>query len=453
MSDADEHPVAFSTIVAYSIPMAAMSLIFTPFGMYYMKYAIDVLLVPPAVLASIQVIARVWDGISDPVVGSWSDRTRTRWGRRRPWILGSAIPMALTYVCVWAPPAQLEGTLLIVWLLVAYLAYETASTGVFVPYAALGLELSDGHHDRTRVFAWRTVIMSAGTIGGFGALYWIREAADPRAAAMTVAVASGVLFAVSAIYSAIRVPESASPASPPRSSPLAALLSVRNNPHAVTYFSVVGVEAFGLAIVPQMVVFVLDDVIQNQYVLYWILVFYAVPYFLMVPLWVQLSKRWGKKRLWLFGMGCSAIGFTISMFLSEGAVALVCLSTFTCGIGVGIANVLGPSVAADIVDYDELLTGERKEGAYTAILNLIRKLGLAAAAGLAGFGLQLAGYDPAAEVQSPGVQQTILWLSGGIPAVTYAFGMLLFTRFGLDAAEHARIQLEARRRREADGSP
>ena len=442
-----EERVPTSVVFAYGVPMAAISLAFTPFGMYYMKYGIEVLLIPPAAIGAIQFIARLWDAVSDPLVGAWSDRTQTRWGRRRPWLVLSAIPMAVTYVSLWAPPAQLEGTALLLWLLFAYLIYETASTGVFVPYFALGMELSEGHHDRTRVFAWRTFLASVGTVGGFASLYWLREASDPRATALLVASIGGAVLAAAVIFAAVRVPERPNYQTKKKTSVVRAMRDVFANPHARVYFAVVGVEAFGVAILPQMVVFILDDVIQDEYVLYWILGLYAVPQFALIPLWARLSVRFGKKPLWLFGMACSALGFTGSLFLTAGAIPTLAAATLLCGVGLGIGTVLGPSVAADVVDYDEVLTGERREGSFTAVLNFIRKAGLASAAMLAGFGLQFSGYDASAEVQSPGVQRTILWLAGGIPALCYVGGIVLFRHFRLDGPEHARVQLEMRQHR------
>jgi GPH family glycoside/pentoside/hexuronide:cation symporter len=449
----EEERVPLSTILAYSLPMAAMSLVFTPFGLYYMKFGIETLLIAPAAIGGIQLVARLWDAVSDPLVGAWSDRTRTRWGRSGAWLVASAIPVAITYTLVWAPPAALEGGLLVAWLLAVYLLYETASTGVFVPYSALGLELSEGHHDRTRVFAWRAIITAAGTGGGFASLYWLREAADPRSAALGVAAVTSTVLAASIIIAAIRVPERKSYRTRRTASVYRAFRDIWSNPHARIYLGVVSIESFGMAIVPQMVVFILDDVVQDQYLLYWILFIYAIPQFGLIPLWVHLSKRVGKKRLWLFGMAMTTLGFTGAMFLGAGTYGIIAFSIACCGIGLGISGILAPSVAADVVDYDELLTGERKEGSYTAILNLLRKTGLAAAAGLAGIGLQIAGYDPAAEVQAPDVQRMILWLGGGIPALTYLVGLLLFTRFRLDETEHARVQSIAHARREDRGDP
>jgi GPH family glycoside/pentoside/hexuronide:cation symporter len=115
------------------------------------------------------------------------------------------------------------------------------------------------------------------------------------------------------------------------------------------------------------------------------------------------------------------------------------------GSGSCCANVVGPSVKADVIDFDEMQTGQRKEGAYFAVWNFVRKGATGIAAMLTGFGLQLAGFAPNAE-QGDVARWTILGFYGGLPAVCYLIGTLLFARFSLDGAEHARIRaaLDAR---------
>jgi GPH family glycoside/pentoside/hexuronide:cation symporter len=115
--------------------------------------------------------------------------------------------------------------------------------------------------------------------------------------------------------------------------------------------------------------------------------------------------------------------------------------------GIGIGSVVVPSIKADIIDYDELQTGERKEGVYTAAWNFIRKAGAGLAIGASGLLLQWAGYDGEAEVQSQAVRTTILVIAGGIPAIGYAIGMILFSRFSLNEAEHAEVLAQLRERR------
>ena len=446
-ADALEERVPFSVIFGYSMPMAGLALVLTPFSMYWMKYCIEVLLVAPAALGTIRTVASVWDAISDPVVGNLSDRTNTRWGRRRPWIVAGAIPLAITYVLIWVPPAFLDGIWLIGWIALAYLLYETASTCVFVPYGALGMELSEGHHDRTRVFAWSRFIMALGSGGGLGALYLMLNAADKREMALILGVVAGVVISAGVLYSAWTVPERDNYQGRGNAPLLRAFSDVFRNPHATIFLAATTIEAFGMAIVPALVLFVLDDVLQDEGMIYRIIGIYMVFQFVLFPLWVRLAKVVGKKKLWLSGMCLSIVGFASTMFIDVGTYAVIYTSISFLAVGTGISMVIGPSVTADIIDVDELATGERKEGSYTAVMNFIRKLGLALSGGVAGWGLQISGYDATAEVQTETVRSAILWMTGGIPFICYVIGALLFSRFGLTGAEHARVQAELAVRR------
>ena len=114
--------------------------------------------------------------------------------------------------------------------------------------------------------------------------------------------------------------------------------------------------------------------------------------------------------------------------------------------GIGIGSIVVPSILADIIDYDELQTGERKEGVYTVAWNFIRGAGGGLAIGVGGLLLQWAGYDGEAQVQTKTVITTILVIAGGFPAAGYAIGMILFSRFSLNEAEHADVLAELRRR-------
>lgn len=449
-----EERVPFSVVFGFSVPVAAMSMVFTPFGLYWMKYGTDVLLVAPGALGVIRFLASLWDAVSDPLIGNLTDRTKTRWGRRRPWIVIGAVPLALTYVLVWSPPASLEGFGLVLWIGVAYLLYETASTAVFVPYQALGFEISEGHHDRTRVFAWQKLIGAAGSAGGLLVLYLLLNASDKRAMAFDLAVVAGICIAAAMVYAARTVPERESYQERGSASITRAFSDVFHNPHARIFLAASTIEAFGIAIVPGLVMYVLDDVLGDESSIYTILAIYMGLQFGLIPLWVRLSHVVGKKTLWLSGMGVSTLGFAITTMIEPGAYGAMYASIICLAVGLGISTVIAPSVTADIVDADELRTGQRKEGSYAGVMNFIRKLGLSLAAVVAGFGLELSGYDPQAEVQSQSVQTAIVWMAGGIPFFCYTIGAILFARFGLTTQEHARIRRElAKRRAGASSQP
>ena len=166
--------------------MVGVGFMMMPFSIWLMKFSTDVLLIAPGIFGTLFMIGRIWDAISDPVVGFLSDRSTAARGRRRAWMYASAIPVGLTTAMLWSPPFMLEGMALVVWMGSALLLYETAATCFFVPYGALGMELTSNYHERTRLFGYRHVIAAVGSMVGLGAVYLMRTASDPRTAAFAM---------------------------------------------------------------------------------------------------------------------------------------------------------------------------------------------------------------------------------------------------------------------------
>jgi GPH family glycoside/pentoside/hexuronide:cation symporter len=443
--------LAASVLIAYALPMAGFSAATATLSLYLLKYSADVLLVAPAAMGTIFMIARLWDAVTDPVAGQWSDRTHTRWGRRRPWMVAASAPILITLVMIWSPPAALYGWVLVAWMAVGLLLYETAQTAFIVPYGALGMEITDDYHERTRLFGWRQMIGAPGFLLGLGFLFAMRTAEEPREVARLLATVGGLVVAGTILFAAWRIPERKEFSGRGGANLSRAMRDVLRNPHARLLFIVYGIESFAAGSIGVMVPFIMDDVL-GRYDLQEVLIgFYAVPQFLLIPVWIRLSRRIGKKTLWLWGMAAMIPGYGGIIWGAEGGPALVMVLVTILAAGIGIGSVVVPSIKADIIDFDELRTGERKEGAYTAAWNFIRKAGAGLAIGASGLLLQWSGYDGEAEAQTQTVKNTILFIAGGMPAAGYAIGMILFSRFSLNEAEHASVLVELQRRRGEDG--
>ena len=436
-----------SQIVAYALPMAGFSAATMTLSLYLLKYSADVLLVPPAAMGLIFMVGRVWDAVTDPLAGQLSDRTSTRWGRRRPWMMAATLPIFLTLVMIWAPPGSLTGWRLVAWMAAGLILYETAVTVFIVPYGALGMELTDDHHERTRLFGWRQAIGAPGFLLGLGFLYVMRNAAEPREVALQLSIVGGLLVVTTILYAVWRVPERGEFSGRGGAKLRTSIRDVWRNPHARLLFIVYAIEAFAAGNIGPMVPFLMDDVLGRIDLMEVLIGFYAVPQFLLIPLWIYLSKRAGKKTLYLWGMAAMVPGYGGIMWGVGAGPALVIGLVTILACGIGISSVVVPSIKADIIDFDELQTGERKEGVYTAAWNFIRKASAGLAIGVGGLLLSWSGYDGEAEHQTEAVRDTILIIAGGLPAVGYAIGALLFSRFSLNESEHAEILAQLRERR------
>ncbi len=450
VSESTDARLPLSRILFYSLPFSGYLAMSMPMGMWFAKFSTDQLLIAPAIVGAIVFIARLWDAVSDPMAGYLSDRTQSSFGRRRIWLLGSAIPVGLTYVMLWSPPAQLDPMLVILWIAIAMLLWETTSTAFYVPYVALGLELSTDYHERTRLFGWRQALVASGFGASLVSLWFMQNEAEYPDAEMFVAAVTGTVLAVMIFICVWRVPEPLHHQGRGGTRLWSAFGDVLRNPHARLLLMVLGIDSFGMGVISSVGAYMAEDVVRRPDLLVWMMAVWMIPQFVCVPIWIHLSRRVGKKRLWLAGMVCNILGFIGLLFIDDGDVVPTLFQVLTIGVGTSISLVIGPSVQADVVDFDELQTGERKEGAYVAVWNFLRKAGTAFAMALGLFVLDLSGYDPLVDLQTPTVRDSIRIVMGVVPAVAFAIGAVAFARFSLNEAEHRalRAELAARAERE-----
>jgi GPH family glycoside/pentoside/hexuronide:cation symporter len=169
-----------------------------------------------------------------------------------------------------------------------------------------------------------------------------------------------------------------------------------------------------------------------------VLVFYFVPQFAFAPLWIKLSTYTGKKNLWAASMWISALVF-VGYFFALNSYIMIWLLTFILGTSGGIGAVVAPAISADIIDYDEYLTGERKEGTYYAVWNMVRKGAASLTALITGFVLQWVGFEPNVE-QTETTKIVFRSLFALMPAGGYMIGALVFTRFSFNEKEHSDVR-------------
>jgi len=422
-------------IWSYTLSRVAFSIMGVMFGVYLMKYATDVLLIAPATMGILIAAARLWDGVTDPMVGYLSDRTRSRIGRRRIWLYGSALPIAIGIVMIWSPPGDLSGFWLVAWMAVALLVYETASTAYLIPHGALGMELTPRYHERTRLFGYTHMIGFLGSIIGMGTLQLMTMADDKRAFAFDLSLVAAVIVFFAIIITTRFLPERSDYQGRGNQSVIRSVLDVFRNPHARLLLVVFAIETYGIASIFTLTPYLVAYVFPLEAYLVAVMMTYALPQVLFTPFWMWLARKVGKQRAWTGALMISAIPFVGFYLLAEPGWIFWVL-TFLCGFLAGCGAVVQPAIQADVIDYDELTTGDRKEGAYLAVWNLIRKSSASLCALITGLVLQYSGFEPN-QTQSEETIDAIRAIFGLLPAVCYLTGGLLFTRFGFNESEHA----------------
>ena len=450
-SSSAESRLPLSTLGTYALPGISTGFMSGLIAMYLLKFSTDVLLIAPAVMGFLFGLSRVWDAVSDPLAGYWSDRTRTRFGRRRPWMFASALPISLLFFALWTPPESLSSTELVVWMGAAILLFWTAQTAFGIPHLALGAELTLDYHDRSRVFAGRLILDFVGAILAALAMFMLESARDVRAAAGTVAFFGAFASVCLICFSTARMRERPSYQGRAAKASWRAFGDVFRNPHARLLVVIFFLDQLGFSAVVTMLPYASEYVLEESGMTGIFIASAMGAALLAIPVWIPLSRRYGKRNPWLFAAAIKAVGYGVMFLLQPGDWVLIIGLIIVVGAMQGSSGILGPSIQSDVIDWDESRTGERKEGSYFAVWNLLTKTAAGVAIILSGSLLQISGFVPNV-AQSETALWTIRILFALIPMGFSVLVCILLLRFRLDEREYVKIRAEIDRR-ESDARP
>ena len=406
-------------------------------------------------------IPRFIDAIADPVMGNISDNTRSRWGRRRPYIVIGAILCAILLPLLWMPPLRSAAGMFWFFTIMS-LIYSLAYTVFVVPYTALGYEMTTDYDERTRVLAWRMYI---GLIGSM-TLPWLYKlcllpifGGNAVVGAPWVCVGVGLLIVVSGILPAIVGRESAGAQVQNKIHLGSALAStMRNKPFLmllVTYLLIICGIFTGLSLGLYVNIYLVCKGSKDfaATITGYSGTLQALTSYLSLPLIAAVSTRWGKRHAMITGLCFGAVGTASLWFtLTPEAPYLQLGSLFVAALGMQGCWLIVSSMVADICDEDELLTGLRREGIYSAVVSFVLKLGLAVSALTGGLVLKFSGYDAAlAETAghvADGVLFNMKFLYIGLQCATMvaAAAMFLFYPISRARSEETRRILDERAR-------
>ena len=355
----DAPPLGTRDAMVYSLLSLGCGAPHFLFLAYFMKYGTDTLGIEPAVLGGLFGVSRLWDAVSDPMVGALSDRLAGRRGRRRPWIAAGSVLMAVTVLMLWNPPAGPGSTELTVWVAGAICLYFTAHTLVYVPYDALAVELTRGLRARNRLYAWRFAAFKVAMVAGAAATAAFTESGDPRRVGAVVGWAGAALVVLGTWPVLLRLREPASSPPPRRRVGLwSGLRRAALDRQARTFFVITFVVSAGESALSALGPFVVAILLGDERSLPLILSVYVLSALAAAPLVTRLAARYGTWRLWNLSLGAMVLFYAGLALVHPGGLWFMLALVVPGGAAAALGAVLGSSILAALIDESALRSGQ-----------------------------------------------------------------------------------------------
>ena len=418
-------------------------------------------------------LPRLLDCFTDPVMGFISDNTKSRWGRRRQYVLIGALIMGLTFMVMWqlyrGDGVDYNFTYFLLWSFVFYLGLTIFS----VPYVAMGYEMTNDFHERTNIMAWAQWIGQWAWVVApwFWVVMYDQELFETaEVATRTLAIWVGIVCAIFAAVPALFI-KSKSTLNAEGYSPLgfktigSSLKEIFNG-----ILDAFKIKPFRKLCIATFLVF---NAFQTIAAFSFFIIIYHLfdgdagaagiwptlfgslgalgTTFLVIPIVTKLSKLFGKKKAFIISQGISVLGYVMLWFLfipGKPYMFIFALPFFSFGIG--SLFVLMMSMTADVIDLDELITGKRREGTFGAIYWFMVKFGFAIAGGLSGVIMTTVGFDSSAETQAEGAIDGLRAFFSGLPILGTLVAMYVMHDYDVTEERANEIRAELDKRSEAN---
>ena len=386
--------------------------------------------------------ARLWDGISDPIIGTLSDRTHSRFGRRKPWIVvgGPLWMMATWFLC--NPPDDVGLLYLFVWAVLFYAAH----TVVKIPYWSWGAELSSNYEERSKVTGFReSGSMLGNIIVAAAPVLLLPKDAPVRDVLLLISVLLIILIPVTMAPLSMSIADYKPIIARPTFDAGQLVRELAKNGPLKRFLGAIACIYIGMGVINSVAIFLVDIGFGLPDAFFSLFLIEYIVAILVAPLLVRLAGKVGKHIvlticICLLLMAC-IVGFVLPMNYFSLVVAWVCV----LGVALSGLYIFPPSIIADIVDYDTVTSGGERAGVYMAAVNLVMKLGLALGVGVAYGFLDLVGFDPAAAVYSPQDAWAIRVAFCGISSVLLVPAIPILLKFPITKE----VQQDLRRRIES----
>ncbi len=424
---------------------------------YLLFFLTNIAGIPPALAGTIPMVGKIWDAINDPLIGWLSDKTKSRFGRRIPWMAISVVPCGFIFFLHWLVPGGGEAS---VWFLFWYYVaasfiYNAVSSAITVPHTALMPEMTQDYEERTSLVSYRSAFSILGSIGlNVLALIVFSNVEGDLAqyatlgGACSVVLVATVIWCIFGIWPTVKRREAilAERTALAEKLPIARQLKiVFTNKPFLFVCAIYLCSWLAVQVTATILIYYVVNVMQMPEASFSIVALLVMgTAFLLLPMWVALSHRLGKKAVYFIGMIFWIAAQIGLLMLQPGQVTLMYVLAVLAGFGVSVAYLIPWSMVPDVIEYDEWLTGQRREGIYYGFMVLLQKLGLGFAVFLVGQSLAAAGFIQrlAGEpfpVQPESAITAIRIAMGPLPGIVLVLGLVCVYFYPITKEKYAEI--------------
>ena len=389
------------TLVAYGSLWFPIAILGYPMTLFLHPYYAGELGLGLAAISTVLLLSRLTDFVTDPLMGWISDRTRTRFGRRRPFVLAGLPVMMFGIYKLFMPEPPVDIWYMLTWNVVVYLGW----TIMVLPYGAWGAELSDDYMDRARITAYRQVWTIAGLFAASVVIWFFQEVLEtPGSGDVLAGIGLTLLVAFPIVVAIVLLLVPEKEVDPPASNrawwvELSSMLKI--GPFRRMLYVALAI-VIGEASRHAVVVFFMDDVLQAGDRIGRTFIFYYIMGVAAIPLWQWLAKKYGKHRSLAIAMTWSGLMVLATAFLGAGDYNAFLVFFVLKGASFGAFAYLPLAIIADVVDVDTAVTRQKRAGIFFAVFGAVDKIGIAIGMFIALQVLNLTGYVPSEPITEAG---------------------------------------------------
>ena len=430
--------------LGYGIGDFGFNLFFTTASLFLLFYYTDVLGLPAATAGWVFAVALIWDALFDPVMGYVANRTRTRWGRYRPYLLFGGLPLAASWTLMFLP-VPFTGGALVMFATATHILFRTLYAMVSMPFLALSATMTRDSHERGVLASIRMV--AATSCGLFAALFTLKLVAALGGGSIgffwTAAVygALATLIFLIVFFCSVETAADRAEASPTFGE---MVRSLRGNRAFWIVCAAMLASAFGGTLLTKTLPYYFKYALHRPDLIGLGLAALTAAVALSMPVWMMVMKRTSKRTMWLSGAGVALIGYALLWRAADSPTAIM-LPLALIGFGVGASYLGFWAMMPDTVEYGQYKTGIRSEGGVFGVVSLIQKTALGLAAALLGELLSLAGYRANMAQSADTLQAMKLIMIGGAAALV-SIAAIVIAFYPIDARLHARLRKAIDRR-------